>query len=100
MKIKNIIMLSVFSFSVCNGISAQKGSIECRFNLGYGFPTGLQTSSNFNITTTTISVIDYSLGAGFNVAANGTYWLTKNIGAGLDLNYLFGTPVTARKDNG
>src|ERR1022692_2971751 len=74
--------------------NAQKGAIEAGLEIGYGFPSGtgtLQTSSS-TLSVLNESVFSYSLGAGINIGANGAYFFSDHIGAGLNIHYLMGTP--------
>jgi len=77
--------------------SAQKGVFEAGLSIGYGFPTAEGTL--ITISGTTEEALFYSYGAGINAAATGTYFFSDNIGAGLDFNYLFGSPINSSQAN-
>jgi len=99
MKTKRTLLIFLCACMFAQAASAQKG-FQATFDVGYGFPAGLQTVVDDNGNTRT--VIPYSSGAGINADLSGTYFFTDHIGIGLDLNYLLGTPVVYHDfiDNG
>jgi hypothetical protein len=91
MKIRTLILLALISFSFSKSVNAQLGAFSLRLNIGYGLPAAPEyywTESG-----TEQKVITSSMGSGGNLDIGGTYMIGDHLGAGLDLNYMMGTPV-------
>src|ERR1039458_4852374 len=89
-------LLVLFTFLLLQPASAQKGRVEAGIDIGYGFSAGQGSiqSSTSTLTNLNETVVPYSLGAGLQIGANGTYFFSDNIGAGLTIHYISGNPAS------
>ncbi len=91
MKKKSIVLSITCALTYFQSVYAQINTYSARIDVGYGFPSGAQYFTNVDNATQTI--VPYSLGAGFRVAAAGNYMFSDHFGGGLDLSFLAGTPA-------
>ncbi len=92
MKTKKIFTTAVFLIAFATSGIAQNGLFEARVDIGYGTTSGPQSVTNVSGSTSTD--VPYSMGMGFNAALSASYFFGDHIGAGLDINYVVGTPTT------
>ena len=90
---RKVLLAATISILFIQQADAQKGRIYASIDLGYGFPSGEGTW--LSGTESSRSASFYSFGAGLNIAASGSYFFSDHIGAGLDIGYLFGSPLNS-----
>ncbi len=91
MKKKSIVLSIACALTFFQDVYAQSNTFSARLDIGYGFPSGAQYFTNVDNATQTI--VPFSLGAGFRVAAGGNYMFSDHFGGGLDLSFLTGSPA-------
>ncbi len=91
MKTKNLVLAAIALAATFQTANAQ---FSARLDVGYGFPSETQATQATTDANGNTKIMPYSYGQGFNLALAGNYMFNDNIGAGLDLNMLFGTPTT------
>ena len=101
MKIKKVTPLTALIIALLMAIPSMAQGPFVHLNAGYGLPLAGQslTGTDHEVTSgsdnTTYKTVRYSVGYGLNYAVGGGYMFNKNIGLGLDLNFLMASSPTA-----